>query len=261
MTHAVEVRNISVSYGQQTVVQHVDFAVGTGRRVAIIGPNGAGKSTLLRAILGLIPITQGEVRIFGAPFAQQRSRVAYVPQREQIDWNFPLSVRDVVLMGTYARMRWWQRPGKPQQEQAMEALAQVGMEAYADRHIRSLSGGQQQRVFLARALVQKASVIFLDEPFAGVDAATEQAIVQQLALLRDQGCTLLMVHHDLNTVRDYFDDVLLLCRSLIAFGPVEQAFTSETIAQTYGSSWQPPKLERAMTATLGSSWMRPKTVL
>jgi manganese/zinc/iron transport system ATP- binding protein len=205
-----------------------------GVLVGIVGPNGAGKSTLIKAALGLIPLASGRVEFYGRPYRRQRHLVGYVPQRESVDWDFPVTAMDVVLMGTYGRLGWFRRPGPAQRRLARECLVQVGMEAFAGRQIRQLSGGQQQRVFLARALAQDARIYFMDEPFSGVDAATEQAIVRLLQALRAAGKTVLVVHHDLQTVRSYFDHVILLNMRLVASGPTETTFTTENVQKTFG---------------------------
>jgi manganese/zinc/iron transport system ATP- binding protein len=256
MTTMVEVHDATVRYGGQCVLEGATFRVQSGRMAAIVGPNGAGKTTLLKAVLGLVRLERGTVRICGAPLRSVRARIAYVPQRSSIDWDFPISVRDVVVMGTYASMRWWRRPGAAERLRADEALDQVGMRAFADRHIRALSGGQQQRVFLARALAQRASVIVLDEPFAGVDVASEQAIIAQLRALRDIGTTLLLVHHDLSTVETIFDDVILLRKRIVAQGEVSTAFTREAIAATYGTA--DPRSDIVLTRPMWA--MRPEVV-
>jgi manganese/zinc/iron transport system ATP- binding protein len=210
----------------------LDVPVGT--LTAIVGPNGAGKTTLLRAVLGLVEPAAGRALVLGRPYAEQRRLVAYVPQRGSVDWDFPTSVLDVVLMGRYGRLGWIRRPGGPDREAAVAALEQVGMEAFAQRQISQLSGGQQQRVFVARALVQDAEVYIMDEPFQGVDATTELAIVELLRTLRGRGKTIVAVHHDLQTVPEYFDRVALLNVRRIASGPVEEVFTEENLRRTYG---------------------------
>lgn len=212
----------------------MDLAVPAGVLMAVVGPNGAGKTTLVKALLGLVRPTAGTVRIHGRPYAEQRERVAYVPQRGSVDWDFPTTVLDVVTMGTYGRLGWFRAPGRREREQAREALAKVGMESFADRQIGQLSGGQQQRVFLARALVQDALVYLMDEPFQGVDATTERAIVRLLQDLRAAGRTVVVVHHDLQTVPEYFDQVLLLNVRRIAGGPVAEVFTEDNLRRTYG---------------------------
>jgi manganese/zinc/iron transport system ATP- binding protein len=230
----VEVHDMTVAYHRKPVLWDIDLVVPQGQLVAIVGPNGAGKSTLIKAILGLIPLASGKVEIFGLPYEQQRHLVGYVPQREAVDWDFPVTALDVVLMGTYGRLGWFRRPGTADKKRASECLEQVGMGRYGGRQIRQLSGGQQQRVFLARALAQDAQIYFMDEPFAGVDAATEQAIVELLQALREQGKTVLVVHHELQTVKEYFDYVILLNMRLVAAGPVSTTFTPELLQTTYG---------------------------
>lgn len=234
MPPALEVHDLTVAYQRKPVLWNVDFETPAGKLVGIVGPNGAGKTTLIKAILGLVPLASGRVEIYGEPYEEQRSMIGYVPQRESVDWEFPVTVRDVVLMGTYGRLGWFRRPGTPERRTAEECLEQVGMTQFADRQIRQLSGGQQQRVFLARALAQDASVYFMDEPFAGVDAATEDAILTLLRTLRTRGKTVFVVHHDLQTVRDYFDEVVLLNMRLIASGAVAEVFTNENLQRTYG---------------------------
>ncbi len=230
----LQVQGLTVTYQHQPVVQQVSFSLAEGRLIGLLGPNGAGKSTLLKAILGLIPSLSGQVKVFGKPYESQRRRIGYVPQRESVDWDFPTDALDVVLMGTYGRLGLFRRPGKNERQTALHCLDQVGMADYAGRQISQLSGGQQQRVFLARALAQKADLYLMDEPFAGVDALTEKAIITLLEQMKQQGKTVLVVHHDLSTVQAYFDDMLLLNRQLIAAGPVEQTFTPELLQQTYG---------------------------
>jgi len=228
------VHDLTVAYHRRPVLWDIDFTVPEGTLVGVIGPNGAGKSTLLKAALGLAPPASGWVKIYGRPYAEQRRAIGYVPQRESVDWDFPTDALDVVLMGRYGHLGWCRRPGRADRELALECLRKVGMADYARRQISQLSGGQQQRVFLARALAQDASLYFMDEPFAGVDAATEKAIVVLLNDLRDQGKTVLVVHHDLQTVREYFDWVILLNMRQIAVGPTEEAFTAENLQKTYG---------------------------
>ena len=231
---ALEVHDLTVAYRRRPVLWNIDFETREGRLVGIVGPNGAGKTTLIKAILGLVPLASGKVEIYGRPYEEQRRLIGYVPQRESVDWDFPVTVRDVVLMGTYGRVGWFRRPGAAQRETADRCLSQVGLSDFADRQISRLSGGQQQRVFLARALAQDAKVYFMDEPFAGVDAATEAAILSLLRELRERGKTVFVVHHDLQTVRDYFDDVVLLNMRMVASGPIAEVFTSENLQRTYG---------------------------
>jgi manganese/zinc/iron transport system ATP- binding protein len=231
---AIEVSDLTVAYRDRPVLWDIDLTVPPGVLLAIVGPNGAGKTTLLKAILGLVRPVAGQVLIHGRPYAEQRRLVGYVPQRGSVDWDFPASVLDVVLMGTYGSLGWFRRPGRRERQRAMEALEKVGMAALANRQIRQLSGGQQQRVFLARALVQDAQVYFMDEPFQGVDATTERAIVALLQELRAQGRTVVVVHHDLQTVPEYFDWVMLLNVRRIASGPVPEAFTEQNLRLAYG---------------------------
>lgn len=231
---SVEVHDVTVAYQRKPVLWDVDVSFPERKLIAIVGPNGAGKSTLLKAILGLVPLASGQVRIFGKPFKQARSLIGYVPQRETVDWDFPVDALDVVLMGRYGRLGWIRRPGKADREAAMEALRKVGMQDFASRQISQLSGGQQQRIFLARALAQDAMIYFMDEPFAGVDAATEKAIVRVLRELRSSGRTVIAVHHDLQTVPEYFDEVVLLNMRLVAAGSVSTTFNRANLQRTYG---------------------------
>jgi manganese/zinc/iron transport system ATP- binding protein len=231
---ALAVDDLTVAYAEKPVLWDIDLRVQPGRLMAVVGPNGAGKTTFIKAILGLTPRAAGEVRIFGQPYRRARRRVGYVPQRGSVDWDFPTTVRDVVLMGLYGRLGWFRRPGRREREQAEAAIAQVGLEGLADRQIAQLSGGQQQRTFLARALVQDADLYFMDEPFQGVDATTERAVIDLLRDLRERGRTVLVVHHDLQTVPDYFDDVFLLNVEKVAAGPVGEVFTDENLRRAYG---------------------------
>jgi manganese/zinc/iron transport system ATP- binding protein len=231
---ALEIHDMTVAYHRRPVLWDIDLVVPEGKLVGIVGPNGAGKTTLIKAVLGLLPLASGKVEIYGQPCDKQRRLIGYVPQRESVDWDFPVTVRDVVLMGTYGRLGWVRRPGRAEREIADQCLAQVGMQDFARRQIRQLSGGQQQRVFLARALAQQARIYFMDEPFAGVDAATESAIIQLLQNLRSEKKTVFVVHHDLQTVRSYFDYVMLLNMRLVACGPTETTFTPENLHETYG---------------------------
>jgi manganese/zinc/iron transport system ATP- binding protein len=231
---AVEVEDLTVAYKEKPVLWDVDLHVPTGVLQAIIGPNGAGKTTLIKSILGLVRPSAGRILVHGKPYLQQRQVVAYVPQRGSVDWDFPTNVLDVVMMGRYGILGWFKRPGKQDIEMADEALEKVGMSDYKTRQISQLSGGQQQRVFLARALVQDASVYFMDEPFQGVDATTEKAIITLLKELRAAGKTVLVVHHDLQTVNEYFDWVLMLNVRRIALGPVNEVFTDENLRLAYG---------------------------
>jgi manganese/zinc/iron transport system ATP- binding protein len=237
-THAgpppLEIHDLTVAYHRKPVLWGIDLAVPPGKLVGIVGPNGAGKSTLIKAAMGVLPLSSGWVKIFGEPVEKNLTRVGYMPQRESVDWDFPVSVMDVVLMGRYGHLGLIKRPGKRDREIARECLDKVKMLPFANRQISNLSGGQQQRVFLARALAQQSDLYFMDEPFAGVDAATESAIITLLQELKNQGKTLLVVHHDLPTAREYFDMLLLLNMRVVAFGPTEQVFTAELLQKTYG---------------------------
>ena len=202
--------------------------------MGIIGPNGAGKSTMIKAIMELVPKASGWVKIYGKPYGDMRKIIGYVPQRESVDWDFPINALDVVLMGRYGQVGWVRRPSKEDRRLSMEALDKVGMSEFSGRQISQLSGGQQQRVFLARALVQDARIYMMDEPFAGVDAATERAIIEILVILREEGKTILVVHHDLQTVTEYFDWVIMLNMRVVASGPTSEVFTEEKLQKTYG---------------------------
>ncbi|MFT5144153.1 MAG: manganese/zinc/iron transport system ATP- binding protein [Rhodothermales bacterium] len=234
MIDAIEVRDLTVAYRERPVLWDIDLNVPEGVLLAIVGPNGAGKTTLIKAILGLVKPAAGEVLIYGDSFRRQKKRVGYVPQRGTVDWDFPTNVLDVVTMGLYGHIGWIRRPGRKERSLALQALEKVDMVDFADRQISQLSGGQQQRVFLARALVQDADVYFMDEPFQGVDATTERAIISLLRELRSAGKTVVVVHHDLQTVPEYFDQVLLLNVRKLASGPVEEVFTEENLRNTYG---------------------------
>jgi len=231
---ALTVDDLTVAYNSRPAIWDIDLNIPEGVLMAIVGPNGAGKSTLIKAMLNLIPRSAGTVRFYGQTYEQARSLVGYVPQRGSVDWDFPTSVLDVVTMGLYGKLGWFRRPNRKHREQALHALEQVGMAEFANRQISQLSGGQQQRTFLARALVQDAQIYFMDEPFAAVDAVTERAIVDILQELRERGKTVIVVHHDLQTVRDYFDWVTLLNIEVIASGDVKSTFTPENLRKTYG---------------------------
>lgn len=233
-TAPLSVRDLAVAYHKKPVLSGVSFDIPEGQLIGILGPNGAGKSTLIKAVLGLVPKMHGDVRIFGQSYREQRRRIGYVPQRESVDWDFPTHALDVVTMGRYGHLGWFRRPGKKERDLAAHCLEQVGMGDYMYRQISQLSGGQQQRVFLARALVQDADLYFMDEPFAGVDATTEKAIISLLEQLKQQGKTVLVVHHDLATVEEYFDHVLLLNGRLVAGGPTHEVFVPDTLQETYG---------------------------
>ncbi|MFP4125680.1 MAG: metal ABC transporter ATP-binding protein [Alphaproteobacteria bacterium] len=231
---ALHVEDLTVSYHGAPALWDVDVDIPPGVMCAVVGPNGAGKSTFVKAVLGLVAPTAGHVRLYGAPYDRRRRRVGYVPQRSAVDWDFPTTALDVVQMGRYGHLGWFRRPGRHERELALDALARVDLADLADRQISQLSGGQQQRVFLARALVQDAAIYFLDEPMAGVDAPTERAIVALLQELRDAGRTLIVVHHDLSTVRDYFDWLVILNVRVIAQGPVERVYTAANLRRAYG---------------------------
>jgi len=231
---ALDVRDLTVAYRDKPVLWDVDLQVASGVLLAIVGPNGAGKTTFIKAVLDLVAPAAGSVLIKGGTYKANRTHVAYVPQRGSVDWDFPTNVLDVVMMGLYGRIGWIRRPRASDKESALRALDKVGMGSFADRQISQLSGGQQQRVFLARALVQDADVLFMDEPFQGVDATTERAIINLLRDLRARGKTVIVVHHDVQTVPEYFDEVMLLNVRRIAAGPVDAVFNESNLRETYG---------------------------
>lgn len=231
---ALHVEDLTVTYGANPVLWDIDLDIPPGVMCAIVGPNGAGKSTLIKAALGLVRPVAGHVRFLGRPIGQMRGQIGYVPQRHSVDWDFPTTARDVVEMGLYRDLGWLRRPGKAEHARALAALAEVGMQDYADRQISQLSGGQQQRVFIARALVQDAPILILDEPMAGVDASTEAIIIALLKKLRDAGRTVIVVHHDLTTVQSYFDWLVMLNVRIIAQGPVAQTYSAENLRAAYG---------------------------
>jgi manganese/zinc/iron transport system ATP- binding protein len=230
----LEIHDLTVAYHKKPVLWGIDLSVPRGKLVGVVGPNGAGKSTLIKAAMGMLPLSSGWVKVFGEPVKSNLRRIGYVPQRESVDWDFPVTVIDVVMMGRYGRLGLLRRPRREDREVARECLNKVNMLPYAERQISNLSGGQQQRVFLARALAQESDLYFMDEPFSGVDAATESAIITLLHDLKDKGKTLLVVHHDLPTARDYFDMLLLLNMRVVAFGPTSQVFTHDLLQKTYG---------------------------
>jgi manganese/zinc/iron transport system ATP- binding protein len=231
---AIKVEDLTVAYRDRPVLWDVDLDVPAGVLMSIVGPNGAGKTTLIKTVMNLVRPVAGNVLVFGRPYAEQRRLVGYVPQRNSVDWDFPTTVLDVVTMGRYGTLGWIRRPGSRERSLALEALDKVGMGEFVDRQISQLSGGQQQRVFLARALVQEAQVYLMDEPFQGVDATTERAIVSLLQSLRAAGKTVVVVHHDLQTVPDYFDWVALLNVRRIASGPVSEVFNEKNLRLAYG---------------------------
>lgn len=231
--YAIEVDHLTVSYGPVPALLDISLRIPPGKLVGIIGPNGSGKSTLMKAILGFLRPDVGQVRVFGQPAERAKGRVAYVPQRGSVDWDFPVTVREVALMGRYGHVPWWRDLGAEDRRIADEALEMVRMSQHAHRQIGQLSGGQQQRVFMARAMAQGAEILLLDEPFAGVDAATERAILDVLNRTRAAGRTLLVVHHDLATAAEYFDSLVLLKQRLYAFGPPAAVLNPELLSQVY----------------------------
>lgn len=233
-TPALEVHDLTVAFDRKPVLWNIDLTIPQGKIVGIVGPNGAGKSTLIKSIMGLLPLSSGYTKLFDQPLNDVRGKISYVPQRESVDWDFPASVMDVVLMGRYSKLGLFKRPRKADRDVALECLKKVGMDAFANRQISQLSGGQQQRTFLARALAQQAEVYFMDEPFAGVDAATEKTIINLLRDMTRSGKTVIVVHHDLQSVPNYFDWVIMINTRLIASGPTDQVFTQENLQETYG---------------------------
>lgn len=234
--YVIKVEDMTVAYQIKPVLWDIDLSVPKGVLMAIVGPNGAGKSTLIKAMLDLIKPISGSVLFNNLPYASQRKHIGYVPQRGSVDWDFPTTVLDVVLMGRYGHIGWFKRPNSKDKSLAIDALKKVGIEDFASRQISQLSGGQQQRVFLARALVQDADLYFMDEPFQGVDAKTERAIIDLLKEMRANGKTVVVVHHDLQTVPEYFDWVTLLNTQIIASGPVSEVFTEENLKKAYRST-------------------------
>ena len=235
MENALEVKNLTVSYSNKIALTDVNFSVESGKLVGIIGPNGSGKSTLMKAVLNLTAKDSGEVKIDENPIEKVRENIAYIPQRSNIDWDFPILVRDTVLLGTYPKLGLFKRPKAKEKKIAEEALRKVGMEDFADKQIGELSGGQQQRVFLARSLAQDADVFFMDEPFVGIDIHSEEIIINILKELRDQGKTLFVIHHDLTKVEDYFDELILVNKELVAAGAVSDVFTPELMERTFNA--------------------------
>jgi manganese/zinc/iron transport system ATP- binding protein len=231
---ALDIQNVSVTYHGRTALKGVTLKINQGDIIGIVGPNGAGKSTLLKAVLGLVPLESGRINVFGKPIDHVRARVAYVPQRETVDWDFPVSVYDVVLMGRYPHLATFQRPRHIDREIALRSMESVGIADLEHRQIGALSGGQRQRVFLARALAQQADMMLLDEPFVGVDAATETDILSILRDLRSQGKTVILVNHDLAKITEYVHQLVLLNQRLIAHGPTNEVFTPELLSKTYG---------------------------
>src|SRR5699024_2065887 len=225
--------DLSVSYNGNKAIKDISFSFETGNLIGIIGPNGAGKSTLMKAMLGLIPKDSGAISMNGQTIKQVRKNIAYVPQRNNIDWDFPILVRDTVLLGTYPKLGLFKRPTAKEKEKADECLARVGMQDFAKRQISELSGGQQQRVFLARALAQEADFFFMDEPFVGIDVASEEVMSKHLRKLRDEGKTIFLVHHDLSKVEDYFNKLVLINKAVIQTGPVIEVVKPEIMKEAY----------------------------
>lgn len=242
--NAIEINDLTVAYNYKPVLWDIDLAIPEGVLMAVVGPNGAGKSTLIKSILGIVKPLAGSVQVFGKPYDKQREKVAYVPQKGTVDWDFPTTALDVVMMGTYGSLGWIKRPGAKEKKASLEALEQMGMLSFKDRQISQLSGGQQQRIFLARALVQNAEIYFMDEPFQGVDATTEKAIVKILKTLGKAGKTVIVVHHDLQTVPEYFDWVTFLNVKKIATGPVKDIFNDDNLTKTYGINYKVSKHTR-----------------
>ncbi len=237
MDYSIQVDGLSVSYYGNQILSDVSLTMGKGKLIGIIGPNGAGKSTLMKAVLGLIPKDKGQIKVEGQPIQTMRKKIAYVPQRATIDWDFPITVLDTVVLGTYPQLGLFKRPGKAEKEWAYHCLEKVGMEDYSTHQIGELSGGQQQRIFLARALAQKAEYFFLDEPFVGIDVTSESLIISILKELRDQGKTAFVVHHDLSKVKDYFDDLIIINREIVGVGAVEDVMVPETMKKAFRSQF------------------------
>jgi manganese/zinc/iron transport system ATP- binding protein len=233
---AIYIEDMTVAYDVKPVLWDIDLEVPHGVLMAIIGPNGAGKSTMIKSILNIIPLSTGIIRIFGKPYKSVAKQVGYVPQRNSVDWDFPTTVFDVVMMGRYGHLGWIKRPGRKDKELVGEAIDKVGMSEYKNRQISELSGGQQQRLFLARALVQDAELYLMDEPYQGVDATTEKAISNILKEFRNIGKTIVVVHHDLETVKDYFDWITILNVKLVDSGPMDDVFTVDNLKEAYGGS-------------------------
>lgn len=233
MYKALDIQNLHVSYNGKEVLKDINLSIDTGKLIGIIGPNGAGKSTLIKAILGLIPMDKGNIQIGGEALNKVRKKIAYIPQRSDIDWDFPILVKDTVLLGTYPKLGLFTRPRRKDKDWAMECLVKVGMEDYANSQIGELSGGQQQRVFVARALAQNANTFFLDEPFVGIDVSSEEIIINILRELRDEGKTVFVIHHDLSKVKGYFDDLILINKILIGAGSVDLVFKPKLMEVAY----------------------------
>lgn len=231
---AISINDLTVAYNEKPVLWDVDFSAPQGALLAIVGPNGAGKSTLIKSILGLVKPAAGQILVFNNEYQQQSRLIGYVPQKNSVDWDFPTNVLDVVMMGRYGQLGWFRRPGKKEKDLAISCLEKVGMKEFMNRQISQLSGGQQQRVFIARAFMQDAPIYLMDEPFAGVDAATEKSIIALLRELKERGKTVVCVHHDLQTLKEYFDWVMLLNVRRVALGPVQDVLTKENLKKAYG---------------------------
>ncbi len=234
MSLPLTIENLTVHYQKKPALWGVDLKLEAGQIVGIIGPNGAGKSTLIKAVMDLLPLSSGVIKVFDKSFSKNRKRIGYMPQRESIDWDFPVNVFDVVLMGRYGHLKWFQRPRSEDIEKTWSCIEKVKLTPFANRQISNLSGGQQQRVFLARALAQESDLYLMDEPFAAIDSATETATIELFRELKEQGKTIIVVHHDLATARRYFDSLLLLNKQVVAFGPTQEVFTGDRLQQTYG---------------------------
>jgi len=230
----LEIHDLTVSYGKNPILWNVDFTLPQGVLAGIIGPNGAGKSSLIKAIMGLLEVNSGYIRVFDREMDSVRKKISYVPQRESVDWDFPASALDIVMMGTYHKLGLFTRPGKKEKALAMSCLEKVNMANFHDRQISELSGGQQQRVFIARALAQEAEIYFMDEPFAGVDISTENTIVELLKQMTKEGKTVIVVHHDIHSASRYFDWIIMLNMHLIASGPTEEVLTEQLLQKTFG---------------------------
>lgn len=231
---AVSIKNLTVTYHKKPAIKGINLDIDEGAIIGIIGPNGAGKSTLIKAILGLLPADTGEIKIFGKDNSESLKRASYIPQKEQFDWDFPINVSEVVMMGRYPHISLFGRPSEKDEEIVSRMIDKVEMKNYEHTQIRNLSGGQQQRIFVARALAQESDIYFLDEPFVGVDAKTETAVFNLIKELKDNGKTILIVHHDLGKVKDYFDKLILINQTLIAYGNTDDVFTADIIQKTYG---------------------------
>jgi ABC-type Mn2+/Zn2+ transport system ATPase subunit len=234
--HRLDIENISIAYGEKTVLKDVTFQVPHGARVAVVGPNGAGKSTLFKALVGILPLQSGRILIHGLPLGNHQDCVAYIPQREEVDWRFPVTVRDVVMMGRYGSRGWFARPNQVDHLSVERSLSEMGISNLAGHSISDLSGGQQQRVFLARALAQDPHILLMDEPFTGVDVTTQEATLALLDHLRERQVTVLISTHDLNLAASRFDAVLLLNRRVLAYGKPDEVMQQETLAKAFGSS-------------------------